>query len=516
MKRTSFEVTLKQPLIISRNAASSGSHQSLDYLPGSVFLGLAASRLYAGLDMEAAWALFHSGSVRFGDGLPLHGNECAYPAPLSLHAAKGAVADNNGVFDAAVLFDPALAPPTADIQPVQIRQGYVTESGRKVQPRMQQTLKTAIDRRTGSAADGQLFGYEALSEQQRFRFTLSADDGISEGLWQQLIDALKGDAALGRSRTAQFGAVHINQSHKNMESNAPVNAGNQLCLWLQSDLALSRAGQPVLQPDPDLLGLPEGSLWLAEKSHLRSRRYSVFNAYRRSFDPERQVITRGSILRFALPRALTAEELSALNQGIGLYTECGLGQVLINPIMLQHTSPQFTTALPEADPAKQTASRPDTPLIRVLMHRAGHTGDAQLNQETANILFTELCTKIDQARRFAGLKAGQTLALVPGRSQWGRLKQLASDYRHDANALWKALAESDDCVFRDRVEAPWGLRYGPGNEEKLFVWMKQALAPHKNKDSFPLLIGQLAVFGLQAKWQDCCDGKLRHSQEITP
>ena len=70
MQQATFDITLQQHLIISQQAATAGAHHSHDYIPGSVLLGLAASRLYAQLDEDAAWTLFHSGLVRFGDALP--------------------------------------------------------------------------------------------------------------------------------------------------------------------------------------------------------------------------------------------------------------------------------------------------------------------------------------------------------------------------------------------------------------------------------------------------------------
>src|SRR5690606_13316392 len=84
-----FEILLEQPLIISQQAASAGAHQSLDYIPGSVLLGLAASRLYANLPAQTAFTLFHNGIVRFGDALPVDQGETGLPMPLNWHLYKG-------------------------------------------------------------------------------------------------------------------------------------------------------------------------------------------------------------------------------------------------------------------------------------------------------------------------------------------------------------------------------------------------------------------------------------------
>lgn len=76
-----MDVFLEQPLIVTQQAASAGAQLSLDYLPGSLLLGLAASRLYAELSEDDAWTLFHSGMVRFGDGLPWVDEELACLSP---------------------------------------------------------------------------------------------------------------------------------------------------------------------------------------------------------------------------------------------------------------------------------------------------------------------------------------------------------------------------------------------------------------------------------------------------
>ena len=67
MNTQHFNIQLKQPLIVSQQAATAGQHQSLDYIPGSAILGMVASQLYAQLTPEEALQVFHSGAVRFSD-----------------------------------------------------------------------------------------------------------------------------------------------------------------------------------------------------------------------------------------------------------------------------------------------------------------------------------------------------------------------------------------------------------------------------------------------------------------
>lgn len=505
MLTSQFEIVLTQPLIISQQAASAGAHQSLDYIPGSVLLGLVASRLYARLDADSAWTVFHSGRIRFGDALPLSDNrEIGYPMPLCLHGYKGEGTRKQGYLIAESLFDPSRGDTDSNRQSVQLRSGYTTGSGLILNPTRQQTLKTAIDCKTGMAAESQLFGYEALSAGQRYRFTLSADADFSEPLWQEIQTLLAGVARLGRSRSAQFGQVHIEPLASRATLSTTPGADSTLTLWLLSDLLLEEDGQPCLIPRPHLLGLPEGSQWLNEHSFLRSRRYSAYNAYRRHYDSERQVICRGSVLRYELQRPLAADEADALQQGLGLQIESGLGAVWINPPMLEQVHPKFSAAFVPPSATLGTLAQPDTPLLHVLaLRRQRRVGDIAPEAQ-ALTLFKKLLERIYDARRYAALSVGVPLATAPGRSQWGRFKELASDHRNNPAALWTALTNERDGMLRAR--SGWGLRYGTEPGQKLDTWMREALTPYHERDDFSRLIGHLAVLGLQKTWLDCCAG----------
>ena len=505
MLTSQFDIVLKQPLIISQQAASAGAHQSLDYVPGSVLLGLVASRLYARLDADSAWMVFHSGQIRFGDALPLSENrEIGYPMPLCWHGYKGEVTRRLGYLIADCLFDPSGGETDSRRQPVQLRSGYTTESGFVLNPTCQQTLKTAIDRKTGMAAESQLFGYEALSTGQRYRFTLSADTDFPATLWQEIQNHLAGVAHLGRSRSAQFGLVQITPLASRTSPSTATRADATLTLWLLSDLLLEKHGQPCLIPYPDLLGLPKGSHWLNERSFLRSRRYSAYNAYRRHYDSERQVICRGSVLRYKLPRPLSTDETKTLQQGLGLQIESGLGAVWINPPMLDAAHPRFAAPIASPSTATGTLAQPDTPLLRALaLRRQRRIGDIE-PEEQALTLFKGLRERIHDARRYAALGVGIPLETAPGRSQWGRFKELASNHRNDPAALWAALTNERDGMLRAR--SGWELRYGTEAAERLGEWMQQALSPHHSREDFSRLIGHLAVLGLQKTWLDCCSG----------
>lgn len=508
MKQTVLEITLRQPLIISQQAASAGAHQSLDFIPGSALLGLVASRLYGSLEPDQAFTVFHSGKVRFGDGLPVCGGEVAYPVPLSWHTWKGEKADDNGVFQSEQVFDPSNATDRLPQgrQPKQMREGYVTMSGRKVNPAKIQTLKTAIDPSVGMAAESQLFGYEALDAGQTFRAVISADNELDDALWRQVCNALQGEGRLGRSRSAQFGLVTLKNlaaSAANLPVASPV-AGQVLTLWLLSDLSLSWRGQPCLTPEPSLLGLPEGSEWLAAQSFIRTRKYSPWNAFRQHYDPERQVICRGSVLRYRLSDAKTVD-LTGLAVPFGRNREGGLGWAWVNPPLLAATHPVFAKP-PISKSIAKSMTRPDTLLIRALSARAGMNTSGTGAGQLAASLFEQMLTKIRQARQYEALPVGVAPEKVPGRSQFGRLKELASNLRQDKDALWNALSNSTDGML-SRNRSGWELSFGPQQDQKLGIWLHSELEKLRLDERFPAIIGQLAMLGLTDDWTNCIEGK---------
>lgn len=483
MPRANLDIQLLQPAIFTLQSGSAGIPQGLDYTPGATLLGHVAARLYAGLDAEQAWAVFHSGKVRFGDALPLHGDQPGYPMPLAWHVNKGESANADGRLLSTQVFDAAQVDQHEGRQPAQLRHGYVTADGHWLNPARQHTLKTAIDPDNGRAADGQLFGYETLAAGQTFRADISADDDIDGALWQTVLDALQGTARLGRSRSAQFGKVEMTARPADAVS-APDDAGEQLTLWLLADLALERAGQPCTQPHPDLLGLPEGSQWLPNASFLRQRSYSPYNAYRRHHDPQRQVISRGSVLRYRLPAALSAAQRQRLQQGLGLHVECGLGQAWVNPPLLAKPQPEFATAQAQAAPVVQRAAKGSlfTAALQARLQRMG----GQPSEQRARELLGHYEYLVQQALRY------DSAAVPPGRSQWGRLKQRASDLRQQPDKLATELFNKDNGILRER--SGWELRFGTGNDETLGRWLQNAL---RDSDTpLPDIVGQLAALKL--------------------
>ncbi|OGT90060.1 MAG: hypothetical protein A2286_03425 [Gammaproteobacteria bacterium RIFOXYA12_FULL_61_12] len=421
MKGFELILTLKDDCVFSERAATEGGHSGLDYIPGAALLGATAARLYRKLSATDAFTLFHSGQVRFGNGLPLTGSsEQTWPIPLCWHQAKGEKVEEDGSLIADQIWHLGKQVELPDNkQPQQFRRGYVTATGRWIKPAESLRLKTAIDPATGRARDAALFGYESLSAGQRFAARVTLDDGVPDELLQQLRDAFQEDILLGRSRSAEYGRTSVEV----VELSDPVTqggaSGKEITLWLLSDLAaLDAYGQPTLSPKPEWLGLPAGRL-MVKRSFIRSRRYSPWNAHRGGPDLERQVLCQGSVLVFELERVLIDEEKARIAVGLGLHREAGLGQVWLDPDLLKGEHPKFT------DANKTVANEPidQLPMSELVQWLKDRSGDRSSEAESARRHAREYATLLISARKLKGL--GEKKEVGPSVSQWGSVLALA-------------------------------------------------------------------------------------------
>jgi hypothetical protein len=416
MKQIHFSARLVSDAVISERSATTGGHRSLDYIPGACLLGASAARLYADLG-DRAFEVFHSGKVRFGNAYPLDGQDRpTWPVPLAWHYSKGedlkkkvdpiknllhAKADDFARWD------------QAGDQQKQLRSGFFSTDGHLVQPAKRYRLKTAIDRDNfGAAQEAQLFGYEALAAGSNWYFSVAFDDDLPGEMVERVADSLCGDIRIGRSRSAEYGLLRAQRVDHTLpvEAMAPCT---EVILYCASDLALIDQATGVAKLTPgggDFL--LDGAKFSAERSYLRVRSYAPFNATRRRFDLERQVIAKGSVLVFSREQEFSTEELTGLVKrlegGIGLYRQDGLGRLLVNPPFLggfNFTPQPAMPALPVPQPKKQPEP---PPLAAWLADRAtAHTAEI--------IAVTEV------ERWISDLVAGS----CPKNSQWGNLRNLA-------------------------------------------------------------------------------------------
>lgn len=495
-----LSITLLDDCVFSESAATEGAHDTLDRVPGSALLGAAAAQLYAALSPEDAYAAFHSGRLRFGDGLPEAEGEIAWPMPLPWHHPKNDKPKSGERLDADRLHNFLHVDKIesaegkgqqGEQQAKPLREGYVTASGLWVKPARNYRMKTAISAETGRAAEAQLFGYSALARGQRFVAQIEADADFDPALFARVIEALQGQAVLGRSRSAEYGRVRIDKTEvpQRNPQHGPAQ-GQTLTLWLLSDLAPCDAhGQPTLMLDAQALGLPEGARIQWSKTFTRPRRYSPWNATRHGFDTERQVLKAGGVMQIELPDGADAQAVAAtLGQGIGLHREAGLGQVWVNPPLLAGEHPAFAAA-PQGAVAAGAGAEPDHPLIRWLDQQTSATDDKV--EKRVKDLAQDYTAAIESARSAKGYPDFAT-DFYPSRSQWGGVLEVARSKRD--GELYAALFGANG-VIKPSGKG-WDLEIPPAAGQtgwlKLADWLKDKLASDKAQTCDAQFVQRLA------------------------
>ena len=88
MKELKFKCTLLSDVILNSKSATNGPNETLDFIPGANFLGIAAGELYSKVSPEDSLRLFHSGKVRFGDAHPSVGDSRSAKVAASMFYPK--------------------------------------------------------------------------------------------------------------------------------------------------------------------------------------------------------------------------------------------------------------------------------------------------------------------------------------------------------------------------------------------------------------------------------------------
>ena len=421
-KKLQFRCTLLSDVVLSASPATQGVGSTLDFIPGNVFLGIAASSIYE--KDEHTWLLFHSGHVRFGDAHPSRDGHRGLHIPAAIYYPKyprqPESKDSSRERYVLCLTDTD-APAIKKMQLKQCRNGYyIFDDGQKtatlVKTEKAAAIKSAYDSQHRRSMDEQMFTYQALRKDLVMYFEIELDDDAA-GCADELRKALIGVRHVGRSRSAEYGFVRIeNASFDEPESqSSPAGKTRDVAVYADGRLIfLDRNGRPTFQPTAEDLGFPGGEIcW--DKSQIRSFQYSPWNSKRHAFGNERCGIEKGSV--FIVNTSLPVPKDSY----VGSYNSEGFGKVLYDPPFLEarddgHCVYEFSDDTPEAGghTAENTApaSGKESPLLRYLRARnkdAGSDGDIL----SAVNSFVE-----ESGGLFA--KDGESFA-----SQWGTIRNLA-------------------------------------------------------------------------------------------
>ncbi|MDE6195096.1 MAG: hypothetical protein K2M83_14055 [Muribaculaceae bacterium] len=424
MKTLKFKCTLLTDVILNMKAATTGPNETLDFIPGSNFLGIAAATLYGDdrISPETKSVLFHSGEVRFGDAHPSRNGARGLKAPASMFYPKLSGPEEE-------LYIHHLIPSEKDLSGIQLKQcrrGFYDFSGNDNIGRLIPTttsfaLKSAYDRRERRSKDEQLFGYQSLGKGLTMYFTVEFDDRAAEFM-EKVRKALVGDRRIGRSRSAQYGLVNIEYVGDNgfieIDGGQPFTEKKEKYAAVYADsrlIFLDEYGIPTFRPTAGQLGLAGEVDW--GKSQIRSFRYAPWNFKRQCFDTDRCGLEKGSVLVVRLPKDDNAIDFSS--RYVGSYRNEGFGRVIYNPPFLKADNEGKALYALAADPKdknKDTCRKDDksnvsTPLIAYLK---GRKKDAEAYESAIRIVneWTEKNARLFKKVDFA--------------SQWGTVRSIAT------------------------------------------------------------------------------------------
>lgn len=501
MKELKFKCTLLSDVILNRKSATTGPNETLDFIPGSNFLGIVASKLYPKMSPTDASILFHSGKVRFGDAHPSLEGFRSLRVPASMYFPKLGGPESE-------LFIHHLIPEGKDMSDRQLKQsrrGFFDFSDSAASPmaRMVKTdttfaVKSAYDPETRRSKDEQLFGYQSLRKGLTMYFSVEIDDeALTEidDIEQLIIKSLEGNRQIGRSRSAQYGLVSIEPSDfSEVVSSNPLkgNGVKSVAVYADSRLIfLDEYGIPTFQPTAEMLGLKGEVDW--QKSQIRTFRYAPWNFKRQCFDTDRCGIEKGSVIVVNIPEDYAPQLHSRY---VGDYIAEGFGRVIYNPAFLSADSnglAHFRLDMSGAEESSPISVLPSShnipsksPLISYL--------ESMKERDDETIEIYQMVN--EWTKKYAGKFSKGDFA-----SQWGNIRNLAISAFD--------IAELKDQLFASQPEPTGYLVHGIAKEK----WAGERLRLLKGfvddaEQSFDPIMAKLAVVNLASEMAKKADKKL--------
>ncbi len=332
MKELQFKCTLLSDVILNQKAATEGANATLDFIPGNTFLGLVAKH-YDDFG-DKALEVFHSREVRFGDAHPVcscKSNMRTLHVPaLFFHPKLKSASEECYVHH---LYDKSKD--ESHLQLKQCRDGFyafVEGQGQGQGVEKSFALKSAYDRERRRAKDECMFGYESLDAGQEFLFSVEVDD---ESLADSICQYLVGEHHVGRSKTAQYGLVKIEEVEFNDVESRDSDGKENVTVYADSRLIFFDENcEPTFQPTPKQLGIEDEKACIEwSKSQVRPFQYAPWNGKRAARDADRCGIEKGSVFVVSISKKQTFK-----SQYVGSYCNEGFGKVIYNPDFLEAES----------------------------------------------------------------------------------------------------------------------------------------------------------------------------------
>ncbi|MBK9984687.1 MAG: hypothetical protein IPP15_20375 [Saprospiraceae bacterium] len=170
---------------------------------------------------------------------------------------------------------------------------------------------------------GYLFMYRYLSAGQEFMFNLDSNR-------KDLLDIIKSklhgkEFKAAKSKRNEFGKISIEFMGEEVISNNATSIDGRVVFYAESDLCfLDEYENYTTHLSSNHFGIRDGRINYG-LTRISTRRYYPYNHYRNTYDPERIVIAKGSVITIDDVDSATSLPLS-----VGIHRSEGLGHVLIN------------------------------------------------------------------------------------------------------------------------------------------------------------------------------------------
>jgi hypothetical protein len=461
MKRLNFNCKFITDVVLNSTAATEGNNTTLDYIPGSAFLGIAANE-YGGFGIDA-FNVFHSGNVRFSDGHPFETVRC-FRMPASYFVKKGESLSNT---EKIFIHHQITQEQKEDLrrsgtQLKQQRSGFFEPNGislKKIELSKDFNIKSAYDRNKRRAKDKMMFGYEYLKCGSEWSFYIEVDTE-NETLSSKIKNSLMGTKRLGRSKTAEFGLVEI--TFINEESIKPIinsESGKEIILYADSLLAfVNEFGMPTLTPKAKDFGIEGDIVW--EKCQILTRYFAPYNTKRETREADRICIDKGSVFVITVEGSVNNEKLT---RGVGIYLNEGFGKIVVNPDFLTVNSIKISNKENGKPTLKETSGLPQVPenLQNIPLMKYLQTV-AKQEQAEFHIL--------EEVDVFINKNFSTYRKIKP--SQWGSIRERASGANSKAKLMEILFGEVDGKTITDKGYLTHGVATIDWNERNRLSILK--------------------------------------------
>ena len=434
MEKIQFKCELLSDVVLNDSPATEGKRRCLDFIPGSNFLGIAATQLYH-TENDETWLLFHSGHVCFGDAHPSCDGKRGLKVPASFFYPKGRKIEE-ACYVHHLLEDDEV---TRALQLKQCRSDFYTFNSEHIATKVfigkDFTIKSAYDGDQRRAKDNQMFGYEALCKGLVMYFSVELDDDAIR-YKDGIIKALCGQHHVGRSRSAQYGWVEISscpyEEVATLSQPISIQGKSYVAVYADSRLIFfDENGNSTFQPTAKDLGFTDDATIDWRLSQVRTFQYAPWNHKRQAFDADRCGIEKGSVFLVK-----TKEKMPATCT-IGYYQNEGFGHVIYNPAFLAgesdgHSSFRFITQSEE--PCIEEPKEIKSTFLEFLRSKKAHANNQNKIIEAVN-------TFVDENKA--------TFAPDISASQWGSIRNLAMIYDNDQKLYSMIMGYIDHGVKAD-------------------------------------------------------------------